>query len=53
MKGCSSEIATEAASKWLKKINLESKAYNLTSDLSHGMKRKLCLAISCIGGSKV
>ncbi|XP_060517032.1 ATP-binding cassette sub-family A member 2-like isoform X2 [Cylas formicarius] len=53
LKGRSSAEAEEEINDLLQKLNLEGKANSLAHTLSGGMKRKLCLGMAIVGGSKI
>lgn len=53
LKGMSSKTARQEAVNLMKRLELSDKKNMYGNQLSGGMKRKLCLAISLIGGSKV
>jgi ABC-type multidrug transport system ATPase subunit len=53
LKGLSSDDQSALVEKYLKEIQLVDARHTLASDLSGGMKRRLCLAIGFITGSKV
>lgn len=52
MKGLTSRVAQEEAVALLERLKLRDKKDTFGNALSGGMKRKLSLAISLIGGSK-
>ncbi|KAG5895530.1 hypothetical protein JTB14_010674 [Gonioctena quinquepunctata] len=53
LKGKTSDEASAEADKLLKELNLHEKKNVLPDTLSGGMKRKLCLGMSLVGGSNV
>nr|CAH7744096.1 unnamed protein product [Callosobruchus chinensis] len=53
LKGKSSEEARSEMKDLLKKLNMSEKEDSMAATLSGGMKRKLCLGMAIIGGSKI
>ncbi|XP_044750000.1 phospholipid-transporting ATPase ABCA1-like isoform X2 [Coccinella septempunctata] len=53
LKGCKGEQVDAEVRKFLKLLSLEDKANAKSSELSGGMKRKLCVGIALCGNSKV
>lgn len=53
MKGCPSEMVDNEVDSMLKNIGLNDKTETASKALSGGMKRKLCVGIALISGSKV
>ncbi|CAH1954987.1 unnamed protein product [Acanthoscelides obtectus] len=53
LKGKSSEEARREMKDLLKKLNMSEKEDSMAATLSGGMKRKLCLGMAIIGGSKI
>ena len=53
LKGCPSSEVTEEVDRMIRVLRLENKRDTAAKDLSGGMKRKLCVGIALIAGSKV
>ena len=53
LKGCPKKDVKEEVRKMIEVLHLEDKTKNQAQSLSGGMKRKLCVGIALIGGSKV
>ena len=53
MKGCSKSEAKKESKELLKILQLTEKKAQFGNQLSGGMKRKLCLCLALVGGSKV
>ena len=53
LKGCTKKKLNSEVDKMIESIGLVDKRNTRSSELSGGMKRKLCVGISLIGGSKV
>ena len=53
LKGCPKKEVSEEVRKMIEVLHLEDKTNNQARSLSGGMKRKLCVGIALIGGSKV
>jgi len=53
IKGLEAATARKEARNLLKKLHLSEKMYTMSRNLSGGQKRKLCLGMALIGGTKV
>lgn len=53
LKGMTTKDARKEAEELMQRLELKEKKNMFGNQLSGGMKRKLCLAIALIGGSKV
>jgi len=53
LKGCPKSEAKEEVDRMISVLRLENKRKTAAKDLSGGMKRKLCVGIALIAGSKV
>jgi ABC-type glutathione transport system ATPase component len=53
LKGCSKSEAFREAKELMQRMQLTEKMDQYGNQLSGGMKRKLCLCIALVGGSKV